>query len=154
MDSYKYDQVVLNLKILGMVPRNGKIKRSDNGTITLENDDLFVPVKRYIFNDGRKQSITDINSILEEAFSLIKIILLSKRIIDNEFKVCDDNRQLMSQLNVIYNELKKSKKGIENLQNTYKDDIKTCASFDLMIEKINFNLMEINRKIDYENIEI
>jgi hypothetical protein len=154
MDSYKYDQVVLNLKILGMVPRNGRIKRSDNGSITLENDDILVPVKRYIFNNGRKQSLIDINIILEEAFSLIKIILLSKRIVDNKYQVCDDNRQLMSQLNVIYNELKKSKKGIENLQNTYKDDIKTCASFDLMFEKINFNLMEINRKIDYENVDI
>lgn len=147
MDSNKYDQILLNLKILGMVPRNGRIRRSDNGTITLENDDLLVPVKRYIYNDGRKQSILDINSILDEAFSLINIILSSKKMIENDFQLCDANRQLINQLQVIHDELSKSKKGIENLKTTYKDDIKTCASFDLMMDKINLHLGEITRKI-------
>ena len=150
MEESKYDQIILNLKILSMVPRNGRIKRSDNGTITLENDDLLVPIKRYIYNDGRRQTIMDINSILDETFSMIKIIMSSKRLTDSNFESCDSNRHLINQLNVIYNELEKSKKGLENLQTTYKEDIKTCATLDLLVEKIDFNLAEINRKINFE----
>jgi len=140
MDNSKYEEVLLNLKILSMIPRNGKIKRSgngnSNGNITLERDDILVPLKRFIYNDGRKKSVTDINCILDETFTLLKYL-----------SNMESTKENINKSTVICKELLNSKKGLHNLKDTYKDDIKICASIELVLDKINHQLSETSETL-------
>jgi hypothetical protein len=149
MDTNKYENILLNLKIISMIPRNGKIKRSDNGSITLENQDLLVPFKRYLFGDGRRQSLSDINGILEETFSILKILINSKSLVDTNFQLTDDNIMVWNQIHVIFKELHRSRLGLNHLKNTYKDDFKIVASIELIIDKVSFQIKEMTRKFKF-----
>jgi hypothetical protein len=147
MDNEKYETILLNLKIIGMIPRNGRVKRSSNGTITLEGDNILVPLKRYFLADGRRNTISDMNSILNETGSQIKLLLGNTNVVDVCYKLTEENRHIMLQITNIYKELEKSIDGIENLKVTYRDDVKTSALLDLILSKIKVQLDDIRRKI-------
>ena len=57
------DKLFINLKILGKIQKNGRICRSYDGIISLENDNFYQSVKRTLSSDSRKQSIFEINSM-------------------------------------------------------------------------------------------
>ena len=60
------DKLLINLRILSKIQKNGRITKSNEGIINLENTALYKGVKRFLYNDSRKQSVFEINSIIEE----------------------------------------------------------------------------------------
>ena len=135
----KFDNLIVNLKILAKIPRNGRIRRF-KGKVTLEDDHLFVPIKRFIYNDSRDQALTDITSIIYDSFSEIKY--LHSHI---TFTVDGSRCSNMKKLDMILTDLKDCIIGLENLKNTYKEDPQVTAHIDLMITKIQSYLDNDNR---------
>ena len=145
------DKLLINLKIIANIQKNGRIKRSMDGIISLDSDYLFYQsIRRFLNNDSRKQSIFEINSVITECHEKIK------EVINNRFMTPQNsNREEYFQntelLLLIYNSLKSSLEGIQNLKFTYIDDHNTVSQLDIMILKINNMLKETIFKINYFN---
>lgn len=146
----KYDRIILNLKIISQVPRNGRLRRITKGAVTLEDDHLLVPFKRMIYHDSRHQSLNDISAIFNESISESKLWLASKDLDTGEFESLDEmsdtKRCIVEKVSLMYRELERSTVGLENLKSTYRDDISIASSLDIIIEKVISHLAEIKRK--------
>lgn len=145
------DKLLINLKIIAKIQKNGRIKRSIDGIISLDSDYLFYQsFCRFINNDSRKQSIFEINSVITECHEKIK------EIINNRYMVSQhSNREEFVQnielLLLIYNSLKNSLEGINNLKFTYIDDHNTVSQLDILILKVQNILKETIFKINVFN---
>ena len=142
------DKLFINLKILGKIQKNGRICRSYDGIISLENDNFYQSVKRTFSNDSRKQSIFEINSIINECIECLNGILNSKYMnklqanTDDYFKSCED-------ISLILKELSFAKNGIENLKFTYTVDANVESQLDIIIVKIQSTLKDMNFRLNY-----
>jgi hypothetical protein len=150
MDTSKFDIIVGNLKILSNIPRNGKICRSSNGGITIEADSLLQPLKRILYRDSRTQAITDITSITNETFSLLKLLLSScaksRELAQNTQQLTKKEADLKTieyQVNMLSKEFTSCITGLENLKTTYNTDIKVKSQLDVILDKIEFYSLEI-----------
>lgn len=128
------DKILLNLKIISKIPNYGRVRRDKNGVITLETNDMFTPMRRYFFSDGREQSVVDIMNIVVSAFSEIRNIVQGHISIQSEAQ-CYAERMYIAK--ALIRELSACKSGLFNLQNTYTDDVKTTAAIDMVCDKID-----------------
>lgn len=140
----KTDSVMVNLKILAKVPRNGRIRKTRFGNITLESESIMLPFKRALYQDNRHQAMVDIQGIVQDAFTDVRTLMNSKYLLEPHHS--DEQERVVEKLTIFYRELENSITGLENLKVTYADDISTTATLDLIIEKINLQLAEIRRK--------
>jgi len=142
------DKLFINLKILGKIQKNGRICRSYDGIISLENDNFYQSVKRTLSSDSRKQSIFEINSIINECIECLNGILNSKYMnklqanTDDYFKSCED-------ISLILKELSFAKSGIDNLKFTYTVDANVESQLDIIIVKIQSILKVMNFRLNY-----
>ena len=142
------DKLFINLKILGKIQKNGRICRSYDGIISLENDNFYQSVKRTLSSDSRKQSIFEINSIINECIECLNGIINSKYMnklqanTDDYFKSCED-------ISLILKELSFAKIGIENLKFTYTVDANVESQLDIIIVKIQSTLKDMNFRLNY-----
>ena len=60
------DKLLINLRILGNVQKNGRIARSYDGIIAIEDETYYQSFKRFLTNDSRRQAIQEIASIMNE----------------------------------------------------------------------------------------
>lgn len=144
------DTAILNLKIIGKIPENGRIRRSNSGTLSLDND---YRIYRFIYRDNRKRAVTDIDNVISFAIEKCTDIVnskffdecskseLIKRKIDNEYT---KNYDL---LYILYNELKNCLTGLTNLKITYKDDTTIISMIDIIISKIYNFTIELEKNI-------
>jgi hypothetical protein len=142
------DKLLINLKIISKIQKNGRIARSYDGIISLETDQVYQSLKRFLTSDSRKQAVFEINSIISESIDTINYILNSKFMniqycqTDEYFKNCEN-------LNLLINELGLSKYGIENLKFTYQNDPNIVTQLDIIILKIMTTIRDIGQKIYY-----
>lgn len=142
------DKLLINLKIISKIQKNGRIARSYDGIISLETDQVYQSVKRFLTSDSRKQAVFEINSIISECIETISYILNSKFMniqycqTDEYFKNCEN-------LNLLISELGFSKCGIENLKFTYQNDPNIVTQLDILILKIMTTIRDIGQKIYY-----
>ena len=145
------DKLLINLKIIANIQKNGRIKRSIYGIISLDSDYLFYQsFRRFINNDSRKQSIFEINSVITECHEKIKEII-NNRFMNAQYSNREEFLQNTELLFLIYNSLKNSLEGINNLKFTYIDDHNTVSQLDILILKIQNILKETIFKINIFN---
>jgi hypothetical protein len=142
------DKLLINLKIISKIQKNGRIARSYDGIISLENDVFYQSVKRFITNDSRRQAIFEINSVITECVDILNHILNSKYMNKN-FHQTDDYVKNCENLSLILNELEHSRAGIENLKFTYQNDPNIVSQIDIIILKINTTLKDMSQKLVY-----
>lgn len=142
------DKLFINLKILGKIQKNGRICRSYDGIISLENDTFYQSVKRTLSSDSRKQSVFEINSIINECIECLNGIVNSRYMnklqsnTDDYFKSCED-------ISLILKELSFAKSGIENLKFTYTVDANVESQLDIIIVKIQSTLKDMNFRLNH-----
>ena len=141
------DKLLINLRILSKIQKNGRITKSIEGVIHLENEAINKSVKRFLYNDSRKQSLYEINSIIDEANYFLN------QMVNNKYtnpinKNTSEYIKNMEIINIILDELKNSKIGIENLKFTYKNDHNIISQIDICILKINSILKDIGVRLD------
>lgn len=142
------DKLLINLKIISKIQKNGRIARSYDGIITLENDAFYQSVKRFISNDSRRQAIFEINSVITEAIEILTHILNSKHTNKN-FSHTDEYIKNCENIKLIVGEMDLAKSGIENLKFTYQNDPNTASQIDIIVLKINTTLKDIRQKLQY-----
>ena len=120
--SSEEDEIIINLNILSTLAPNKKLITKET-YLNVEATNIFVPefLKRWYRGDDRDESIKKIDLIISKAIqSIEKNILIKEHLI-------------------------KSLKGLNNLKETYSQDIQTKARIDTIIEKIN-NCVNLNNK--------
>ena len=142
------DKLLINLKIISKIQKNGRITRSYDGIISLENNVFYQSIKRFISSDSRKQALFEINSIITETINILNHILNSKYMnkLHNE---TDEYIKNCENIDLILSELELSKNGIENLKFTYKNDPNIVSQIDILILKINTTIKDFNNKLSY-----
>lgn len=114
----------INLKLLGKIQKNDRLKKSKNGIVSIENG-FLCHFKRFIRSDSRKQTIQEITSILKEVEEVIDVC-----------KITED-------LVILKTELERVKIGIENLKFTYCSDDSTSTKLEICIVHINSLISKI-----------
>ena len=142
------DKLFINLKILSKIQKNGRITRSSDGIIALENETFYQSIKRFVTSDSRKQAIFEINSIVNETIECLNNIVNSKFMnkmycdTDEYYKHCDNMSLILDQLIL-------AKLGIDNLKFTYTSDANISSQLDILVIKINSSIKDMNHKLLY-----
>lgn len=144
------DKLLVNLKILSKVPKMGRLSRSVDGIISLESESFYLPVKRYLSSDSRKQTMYEINNIVNDAIQLLENIYESKYMHQNHCK-SEEYKKNCDLLELVNNSLQSSVVGLENLKVTYQDDPNIVSQIDIVILKIQTCNKEVLSKLhDYK----
>ena len=142
------DKLLINLKIISKIQKNGRITRSYDGIISLENEIFYQSIKRFFTNDSRRQATFEINSVIIETIDILHHIVNSKYMHKN-FHHTDEYVKNCENLSLILKELEAAKAGIENLQFTYQNDQNISSQIDIIILKINTNIKDFTQKLHH-----
>jgi hypothetical protein len=142
------DKLLINLKIISKIQKNGRITRSYDGIISLENEIFYQSIKRFFSNDSRRQATFEINSVITETLDILHHILNSKYMHKNFYQT-DEYIKNCENLSLILTELEAAKAGIENLKFTYQNDQNISSQIDIVILKINTNIRDFTQKLHY-----
>lgn len=142
------DKLLINLKIISKIQKNGRISRSYDGIISLENDVFYQSIKRFVTNDSRKQAIFEINSVINECVDILNHILNSKYMHKN-FHQSEEYIKNCENIELVLSEMEMARNGIENLKFTYQNDPNIVSQIDIIILKINTTLKDISQKLHY-----
>jgi hypothetical protein len=166
----KFDFVIVNLKVIAQVPRNRRLRTTTNGNFTLEDNHLFIPLRRILYGEGRIKLIRDIKSLLIEVQSQIRLLLSSKHLdktvvrnvksnqgnsvtptdyeiaTSNSRYISDERRSVTDQLTIVHRELERSISGFENLKATYSSDILMVGELDYIIDIVKSYIHEIEQR--------
>jgi hypothetical protein len=142
--TYTPDKLFINLKILENIQKNGKISRSCDGLISLESDSYFQAVKRFINSDSRKQTIYEINSIVNEAAGVFDNIYNSRYMTIGS---SDEFKRIQEELVMLTDEFTKAQSGVTNLRFTYIGDLNTTSQLDIILLRMNNIIRDANEKI-------
>lgn len=141
------DKLLINLRILSKLQKNGRITRSYDGIIFLErNDTFFQALKRFLASDSRKQTVFEINSIVSECYLILFNILNAKHM-SKECCETDEFVKGCESLQLLLNEMTAAKVGIENLKHTYQTDQNIISQLDIILLKMNSTIKDVNVKL-------
>ena len=142
------DKLLINLKIISKIQKNGRIARSFDGIISLENDVFYQAFKRFITSDSRKQAVFEINSVITESAEILNHITNSKFMNKIYFQTGEYYKNCEF-IELIVTELELAKTGIENLKFTYQNDQNIVSQIDIIILKINTLTKDFSQKLYY-----
>lgn len=140
------DKLLVNLKIISKIQKNGKISRSSNGVISLETDKYYQSVKRFFFNDSRYQAVFEISSIISECIDTFESNLNSKFLDFNLYNSFEFSK-VVENIQLLLSQLVLSKSGIQNLKFTYKNDHNISSQLDVILLKIDSTIRDVSNKL-------
>ena len=116
------DDAIINLNILSILEPNKKLNTKET-YLNVESKNIIPEwIRRWRRGDDRDESIKKIDNIVAKSLELI----------DSNF--------------ILKSYLIKSIKGIENLKETYSQDIQSVARLDTIIEKIKIKIKSIDEQ--------
>jgi hypothetical protein len=142
------DKLLINLKIISKIQKNGRIARSFDGIISLENDAFYQSVKRFITNDSRKQAVFEINSVITECIDILNHISNSK-FTNKMYYQTGEYVKNCEYIGLLLTEIELAKSGVENLKFTYQNDPNIVSQIDIVILKINTTVKDFSQKLLY-----
>ena len=149
------ESILIDLKIISKIEENDKISSNTvESNIIIENNDIFQSIRRYINSESRSKSIEMIENILEKSFEYAKNCMNSTFINLYSIKQNPTKHEIeqhfreYTKLKNLSIEISNSKKGLENLKKTYKDDITIISQIEVLIHKIDTNISEIEKKLE------
>lgn len=142
------DKLLVNLKILSKIQKNGRISRSYDGIISLESESVYQPLKRFLTNDSRKQAVSEINSIITECIDTLNNFSNSKYM-TKENCYMDEYLRNCENMHLVLSEMDLARVGIINLKFTYHSDPNVSSKLDIIILKMNTAIRDFNHKLGY-----
>ena len=119
------DNTITNLKIIGMVQKNGRlcVRR---GQLTLESDDYLQVLRRWVHKDSRTHALMHVRNTINNAVTLYKDISADK--FDVQMKAWT--------LSQLAKELGSCQTGLLNLKTTYAEDSVMVANLDVVLNRL------------------
>lgn len=127
------DSVIANLKVIGMVPKNGKLCVRKGG-LCLDSMQAQ-PLRRWVNGDSRDATIMHTKNTFFNAMKIARSIISGGQ--------SGYNHSASWTLHRLLEEIKKCESGLENLKSTYVDDSMMLANLDVIIERRRSNISEI-----------
>jgi hypothetical protein len=144
------DKIIVNLRIISKIQENGKISTVNPGQISLESEGSLTSFWRTILGDSREKTVAFLIQLVNDVSEISDNILAFKFILDydptNMYQVNERNKKIDSLIS-LSRQLQNSKKGIINLYNTYKSDASIAAKLEEIIDKIEAQIMKIERSL-------
>lgn len=126
------DNIIMNLKVIGMVKKNGRLCIR-KGSLTIEDDDHFQTFRRWYNKDTRELTMMHIRNTIMNAIKLSKGIMTKQ--VEIELKEWSLAR--------IFAELTSCQTGLSNLKTTYINDSIMQANIDVLLERLQANCTEL-----------
>lgn len=150
----RFDEIILDLKILSNITKGGKICATTDGRIALETRESFLGIRRLVSGDSRLNAVNKVNVIIDTAFDKVNDLIRSKYI-----DIYEQDRDLMEteiqrhnedigNLQCLANEFNSAVKGMEHLCETYIDDAEISSKFKIVIDKVHQKADDIEMKIE------
>lgn len=147
---------LVQLKILGKIPEDGKLSTSNGNGISLEQNSIFQGLWRRIRFDSRLESIKAIKDILFDSIDITNNMIQSRFLNIYTLKHNEDIThfekeefdRLFLLLKQYSQELKNVIVGIRHLQDTYKNDADICAKLEVSLDHIKYQIVQIEQKLN------
>ena len=141
------DKLLINLRILSKIQKNGRIAKSYEGIINLEDNTIYKGIKRFIYNDSRKQSVFEINSIIDEVAITFNHLINNKHM-NKSYSNTSEQIKNLEIINLLLKEVQDAKVGVENLRFTYRSDQNIISQIDIIILKMNSIIKDISFQLE------
>ena len=127
-----------NLQVISTLPKHGKLSRGERGVLHIESDKpVWTSVKRFIFNEGRAQTLDLVTSIIDACSEKAQDLLNSKYL---DAAPTEDPTALTAREKLwkLSKYLSAAIQGLDNLKvSTYSRDLFVCSQLDDMMTRIN-----------------
>lgn len=147
------DKLYINLKIIGKIQKNGRLKKSSNGIVALDKTWYLQGLWRAISSDSRKQTLHELNSILNDIPGVLEAFRNSK-FTSNHYSLSDDFVKLMQEFKMLIDAMTEAHEGLHNLKFTYIRDDNVIAQMDIIIFRLKNLLDEANQNYSTYNDQI
>ena len=137
--------VNINKELIARIKFIGKIQIGDKVNVknmAIQPDGYFTQFSRSILQDNRSKTLVFLQDTFFKTFELLRCYEKSNK--KSEKLIC---------INII-NDLKSSKNGLQNLKETYNDDIKFLCDIDVLVQIIDAKLSEIDESRYYSPLSI
>ena len=137
------DSTIASLKIISMVPKNGRISVR-RGQLTLETNDHFQQVRRWLNRDSRDLMIMHVKNTINSA------IRLSMGLMENSIET--ELRAWSMQCLLV--EMQNCQTGITNLKTTYNTDSAMVCNLDVINDRLQAHCKRVGDRQNQTNIGI
>ena len=149
------DHCMTNLKILSSIKVGNKLSYEKTTKVFVIDEWTYKqPFVRYYYNESRKATVKHLEEFVSEVFSAIDAVYSSEvsepyNNVQNTYytdvtKSKSVFKEENSTLLLSYvSEIQNCISGSNNLKQTYKEDITTCSSIEIIVEKLNVRVKKI-----------
>ncbi len=129
------DKLLINMRILGKIQKNGRVSKSHNGVLSLEQDSSLQGVKRYMYSDSRHQTLFEVNSIVSDITNFLESIYNSRYMTieaskqEHFYITLEDLRMMIAETALV-------QVGVTNLQFTYIKDVNVSTQLDIVLIRL------------------
>jgi len=147
------DEVFHSLKVIGSLRENERV-RTQCGPLAIDRTGNLQFLMRWWYKEERILNIQAVSKVFTNAFSVVDTAFEKEEAYRN-MHLGTSRRGHIERLNNwqllqrSQRELQRGSVGLTNMLVTYKDDTKTTARIELLLEKIAGKLEQINESLEY-----
>lgn len=120
-------KLLVNLKIISKIQKHGRLAKSRQGYLQLEEEQYFQCVRRMWNNDNRYANLKELDLVVSEAINKVNAFM----------DLIGNPHGSLQTMEVLCNELQLASVGIENLKTTYAADAYMVSELDIIILRID-----------------
>lgn len=138
------DEVILNLKIIAEIKKHDKLVTSSK-ILEIDRNTYLQPVRRYFGGYSRRATVNRISMVINRAFAITDKILAEETGNKTNKTTAYFSEKNSHILQSFKHNLENACRGIQNLRDTYSDDVTTRASLELLVSKMETRVNKITR---------
>ena len=144
---------LVQLKIIGKIPEDGKISTS-NG-VSLEKESMFQGIWRTLRSDSRHESIRMVKDIIFDTIDITNNMIQSRFLNIYSTRDVEDithfEREEFDKIFLLLKqysqELKNVIVGLRHLQETYLEDADISSKIEVYLDHIRYQIVQIEQKL-------
>lgn len=158
--SLDMDNILLNLKIIGSIREKDRLSKDENDVLEIENNDHLQGVRRWWLGRSRRETLNAIRKVIQGAFRITDSTLEQeqsrRKTVPTFYRnkkgsqyFHEDNSNLLQRFLI---EMTNSLRGLDNLKQTYSNDVAIHSEINILKEQLELRIKKINSilKIDID----
>ena len=134
-----YHEAISNLKFISRIKSGDKVNVK---FMFVQQDGIMTKISRTLHLETRQNTLNFVKKTVIRCFEIISSYLNSK-----------DESKKHTCVHIV-SDMKLAKRGLENLKETYVEDIKLCCDLDTILQEIDAKLLGIDTKMKKCGIKI
>ena len=156
MSTPEDDKTLRNLGILSLITQNDKLNTKED-TFSIYVPTTWRGMMRYVYNENREHNIEKIQSCIREAKKFITANITNSTLYEddqNNFSMKFEHEARKRSTTRMVSALQKSKKGLESLLITYKEDASAMSKLQIIIDEMDDFINTTHRTSPTRNGEL